>query len=108
MARKNSLMIPDMAGLPTFPLVKSEIVRFVPPREPIRADLTLAQDIALFLQGAALSYAPLTIANYGSDLRAFERVISSRYGRRILSSEVNEDAVYYYLGTLHSRQVAGG
>ncbi|WP_333647409.1 tyrosine-type recombinase/integrase [Candidatus Binatus sp.] len=96
----------DNSSLPSFPLRESEVVRFAPNREPIRAQLTLAQDLHFFLTTCALSYAERTVEHYGRDLRDFERIVSQQYGQPIPSAAVNPPAVQYYLHELRERGVA--
>jgi site-specific recombinase XerD len=96
----------DNAALPAFPLRESEVVRFAPNKEPIRARLTLAQDVHFFLTTCALSYSERTVEHYGRDLRDFDRVVSSQYGQPIPSAAVNVPAVQFYLFELRKRGVS--
>jgi site-specific recombinase XerD len=96
----------DKGGMPSFPLRESPAVRFAPNKEPIRADLTLAQDINFFLTTYALSYSDRTIENYGRDLKELERVLSLKFGRPIPSAAVTGAAVQFHLWELRKRKVA--
>jgi site-specific recombinase XerD len=103
---KRALTVGKAAQLPAFPVRHSEVVKYAPPTEPIRAKLTLAQDIDFFLTTGALSYAASTVKSYGSDLRTFERIVSEQYGRPIPSEAVNVAAVQFYLLELRKRHAA--
>jgi site-specific recombinase XerD len=96
----------DNAALPAFPLRESEVVRFAPNKEPIRAQLTLAQDVHFYLTTCALSYSESTVEHYGRDLRDFERVVSKQYGQPIPSAAVNVPALQFYLFELRKRGVS--
>src|ERR1700722_4422391 len=98
--------IVEAGALPAFPVRKSEVVRFAPNKEPIRARLTLAQDVHFYLTTCALSYSERTVENYGRDLRDFERIVSNQYGQPIPSTAVNLPAVQFYLFELRKRGVA--
>jgi len=96
----------DNAALPAFPLRESEVVRFAPNKEPIRAQLTLAQDVHFYLTTCALSYSESTVEHYGRDLRDFDRVVSNQYGQPIPSAAVNVPALQFYLFELRKRGVS--
>jgi site-specific recombinase XerD len=96
----------DNAALPAFPLRESEVVRFAPNKEPIRARLTLAQDLHFYLTACALSYSERTVEHYGRDLRDFERIVSNQYGQPIPSAAVNVPALQFYLHELRKRGVS--
>ncbi|MGA8641339.1 tyrosine-type recombinase/integrase [Candidatus Binatus sp.] len=91
--------------LPAFPVRESEVVRFAPNKQPIRARLTLAQDLHFFLTTCALSYSERTVEHYGRDLRDFERIVSTQYGQPIPSTAINVPAVQFYLHELRKRGV---
>jgi site-specific recombinase XerD len=104
---KNQLpAVIDKGRLPAFPLRESEVVRFAPNREPIRAKLFLAQDLQFYLTTCALSYSERTVEHYGRDLRDFERVLSEHYGQSIPSEAVTVAAVQFYLLELRKRNVS--
>jgi site-specific recombinase XerD len=103
---KTALTIQNKTRLPAFPVRHSEVVKFAPPTVPIRAKLTLAQDLDFWLTTIALSYADRTVEHYGRDLRKFEKLLSDRYGQPIPSEAVNVAAVQFYLLELRKRQVA--
>jgi hypothetical protein len=101
-----SLAIEHETQLPAFAVRHSEVVKYAPPAEPIRANLTLAQDIDFFLTNCALNYAASSVENYGRDLRKFEGLLSEQYGQPIPSDAVNVAAVQFFLLELRKRHVA--
>jgi len=98
--------IEGRGGLPALSLRQSEVFRVAPAGPPVRAELTLAQDVELYLGSLALSFSKNTVLNYGHDLRGFERLVSEKYGRPIPSAAVNVEAVQFYLFDLRRRHRA--